>query len=95
MLNISNSASETIHTMLRIPGVPPEGGVRIQYAPDHRRLSILLVSGPGADDLRYDAGAGASLYVAAEVAGRVQNKTFDAKRNDDGRMQFVLHKAGR
>lgn len=32
MLYISNSASETIHTMLRIPGVPPEGGVRIQYA---------------------------------------------------------------
>ena len=94
MLTISNAASEAIHTMLRVPGVPPEGGVRVQYATDHQRLSILLVAGPIVGDLRYDAGDGASLYVAAEVAERIRDKTFDAKRNDKGRMQFVLHGAG-
>lgn len=93
MLTISNAASEAIHTMLRVPGVPPEGGVRVQHAPDHQRLSIFLVSGPCAGDLRYDAGDGASLYVAAEVAERVRDKTFDARRNDTGRMQFVLDEA--
>jgi len=93
MLTISNAASETIDTMLQIPGVPPEGGLRIQSAPDRRRLSIQLVPGPFAGDLRYDAGDGASLYVAAEIAERVRDRTFDAKRNREGRMQFVLDKA--
>jgi hypothetical protein len=95
MLAISNAASEAIHSMLRVPGVPPEGGVRVQYAWDHQRLSILLVSEPVAGDLRYDAGDGANLYVAAEVAERFRDKTFDARRNDTGRTQFVLHRGGR
>ena len=93
MLTISSAASETIHTMLRVPGVPPEGGVRVQYAPDHQRLSVLLVPEPAAGDIKYDAGDGAPLYVAAEVADRFRDKTFDARRNDAGRMQFVLGNA--
>ncbi|MFC7279301.1 hypothetical protein ACFQS1_35515 [Paractinoplanes rhizophilus] len=95
MLTISNAASDTIHEMLRVPGVPPEGGVRLQCTPDHRQLSILLVPAPCAGDMRYDAGDGASLYVAAEVADRVRDKTFDARRNDAGCMQFVLDRAER
>ncbi|MEV6842824.1 hypothetical protein [Actinoplanes sp. NPDC051411] len=93
MLTISNAASEAIHTMLRVPGVPPEGGVRVQYAPDHQRLSVFLASEPMVGDLKYDAGDGAFLYVAAEVAERIHGKTFDARRNGTGRTQFVLHRA--
>lgn len=95
MLTISNAASEAIHAMMRVPGVPAEGGVRVQLAPDHRRLSVLLVAEPADGDLRYDAGGGACLYVAGEVADRVRNRVFDAGRNDAGRMQFRLDRAGR
>lgn len=89
MLTISNNAAALIQKLLARPGVTKESGVRIQETPD-RLLSFMVVKAPRPGDASYSVGNDARLYVAEEATDRVHDKVFDARRNDAGRMQFVL-----
>lgn len=89
MFAVSNDAAAAIRRLLARPGVPQGCGLRIQPAADPGRLRILLVSAPTAGDFVRDA-EGARLYVAQEVAGRLQGRTLSVKRSEAGRVQFVL-----
>ena len=95
MLILTADAEEAIRTALEAAEAPGSAGLRISTAVHASNgtgpeVSLELVDAPATEDAVLDRH-GARIFVAPEVAPRLEDKLLDAEIEPDGEVQFALH----
>ena len=89
MLTLTPSAVLVIRALTVHHGIASEAGVLL-YNNAAGTLAVRLAPWPGEAD-RVVEQSGVRVFVDADVARAVEDKSLDAMINDDGEVQFLLN----
>ncbi|APU12255.1 MULTISPECIES: hypothetical protein [Actinoalloteichus] len=93
MLTVTDTAAETIRTLLADHGAPEDGGLRItasQETATETALELALVAAAEEGDQTVPAQAGASVFLDPRAADILDDKLLDAHKDVDGELNFAL-----
>ncbi|MEV4536571.1 adhesin [Asanoa sp. NPDC049518] len=88
MLTITDQALAAICALLAQDDVPQGAGLRISTDP-HRRLRLTFTPRPDVGDSVVDR-AGARVFLDAETALTLRDRTLDAEADRVGRVRFAV-----
>ena len=92
MLSITERAIAAICLLLAQDDVPQGAGLRISTNP-HRRLRLTFAPRPVVGDAVVDR-AGARVFLDAEAALSLRDRTLDAEADRLGRVRFAVRRPG-
>jgi iron-sulfur cluster assembly protein len=94
MLTLTDSAATAIRTLISQPDLPEETGLRIMKEGDGTpSFQLALTEGPAAGDQVVES-AGARVFVEAEAAAALDDKSLDAQVNEQGDLAFRIADQG-
>jgi Fe-S cluster assembly iron-binding protein IscA len=91
MLTLTQSAVEAVDTLLRIPEIPEDAGLRIRPAGDSQ-LAVEIAPEPAPGDQVIEEG-GARVFVDSDAAPMLDNAELDARMEGD-QVAFGLSPTG-
>ncbi|AOS61001.1 hypothetical protein [Actinoalloteichus hymeniacidonis] len=93
MLTVTDTAAETIRTLLADHGAPEDGGLRITASREtetETALELALVATGEEGDQAVSAQAGTKVYLDRQAADILEDKLLDAHKDVDGQLNFAL-----
>ena len=90
VFTVSDNAVSAIHQIMAGRDVSPGAGLRITADRSQGSLRIDVSSMAEDGDSVYEAGDAAHLFIAEDAEGLLDDRTIDARKDDDGRFHFVL-----
>lgn len=92
MLAMTTSARSAVRLFTAHPRLGSDSGVRIAPQSSGPGFHIRAVHSPEPDDVVVEEPA-ARVYLAPEPVAHLQDKVLDARRDDRGRVEFVVRAA--
>jgi iron-sulfur cluster assembly protein len=89
MLTLTENAVSVIRNLTDQQEVPDGAGLRIATDPQAGALTLSLAESPAAGDQVVD-NSGARLFLDAEAAILLDDKSLDAAVDPEGRVQFAV-----
>jgi Fe-S cluster assembly iron-binding protein IscA len=89
MMTVTDNAAAVIRDLTSAPQVPGGSGLRIATDPDEGSLTLSLSTQPLDGDEVVDTD-GALIFLDAQTASLLADKTLDADVDTDGAVSFIL-----
>ena len=89
MLTLTTEAAAEIRSIVGQSDVPDSGGLRIANDPTAGSLTLSLAAVPAEDDKVLDE-SGARVFLDAQAAVVLDDKTLDVTDDGQGRTQFAI-----
>ena len=92
MLTMTSKALSVVRAVTAHPKLDASSGLRIDQQGGKRQLAVRVVKRPRPGDVVIER-SGARVYVGPVAARRLRGRVLDARRDAEGRFEFLLKAA--